>query len=103
MAAEFGFPAALDNTIADDRHAGRPGVAHAASAPVAGGRGVEIPRVKGRPVKHPAVRALLKSRVVNVSVKYLIGFALLAFVLYRNWPGISEAIQKPLHYGPLTL
>lgn len=45
----------------------------------------------------------MKKSVLGTAAKYLLGAALLAFVIWQNRVGLADAIQKPLQPTPLAL
>jgi glycosyltransferase 2 family protein len=58
------------------------------------------------------VRALLRNRLVNVTLRYGLGFALLAFIVWRYWDvhdeagkqvGLSVVLTRPLQWSSLAL
>src|SRR5438552_3485224 len=64
------------------------------------------------PVRHPhGPRAFsVTKRTIWSAGKYGLGFALLAYVIWRNWgpregggPGLAEAFQRPIQWLPLAL
>jgi uncharacterized membrane protein YbhN (UPF0104 family) len=51
----------------------------------------------------------VKKRILGIVVKYGLGIGALAYVLFTYWspadgsPGLSEALQRPVHFMPLVL
>jgi uncharacterized membrane protein YbhN (UPF0104 family) len=54
-----------------------------------------------------AKETVVKKRLLGYGLKYGLGFAVLAFVIWRNWSppggGIADALAKPVQFVPLTL
>ena len=43
------------------------------------------------------------STVIGILLKYGLGLALLAFVIFKNWAGLTEVFKRPVHVAPLLL